>query len=105
MKKQVSILIVSLASMILCRVYPIDFYHISEWGSYLFITPFCHSAFSLFLMRKKELSKKFPLYICCGAIVPILLSTDLANSFWIEKILLVAAGGALTVLLNSTSLK
>ena len=100
MKKSLLILIISLTTMILCRIYSIGYYHISEWISFFFITPLIYSIATLFPFLKKNLSKKTILLITGGAIIAVCLSTDLAHSFWMQKIVMVVLGGLFTVFVN-----
>lgn len=86
--------------MILCFIYPIDFYNITEWISYFFITPLIYSVFALFPSLKRKLSKKSVLLITCGAILSVFLNRDFANSFWEQKLFLITLGAIFTILYN-----
>lgn len=100
MRKHFFVLTVSLISMIFFNIHIIDFYHISEWARYFFITPFCYSLLTLFFKGKKEKFLITLLAITCGAVLPILLSTDFANSFWIQKMIMVISGSLFTILID-----
>lgn len=92
-------LIVSIAIIILARFIFIDtsgLYNISIWGVYLFCVPIIYCIMSLMKTQTKASLFKGVIYATIGMVITILLSTDIVNSFWLQKILMTLVGAGIS---------
>ncbi|NDV57537.1 hypothetical protein D0T85_05400 [Bacteroides sp. 519] len=69
-----------------------SFHNINVWGVYLFCVPIVYCLMSLFSDQDRATLLKGIMYTTIGVILTILLSTDIANSFWLEKVVVTLIG-------------
>ena len=102
MKKPVFLFIGILLTLILvCWEYwlgekILGFNNIADWGSYFLIVPIIFS-YALFFLKPDSINPFNAItMVCLGAIVTILMSTDLSTSFCFPKICATITGGVVT---------
>jgi hypothetical protein len=101
MKKNVYLVIALLLiaiSVIWNNLTPKDvkaYYHLLEWGIFLLPVPIGYCLAYFFSSSSTWNSGKVLLYISLGCFFSILLSRNLAESFWLQKIVLVSISALL----------
>ena len=95
------LIILSLVLILITRcVIGDDFYNITVWGQFIFATPIIYSFSQIFRKQNTKQNRYLIIVIAfIASVISILLATDLANSFYLQKLIMLLIGTVITFLI------